>query len=70
MRAASQPYADRAWCVASDVDLQSTSLGGSAECVQQLVDDAQLEVLAVGAQQSLVMDADTINPEPRGEYRG
>ena len=44
--------------------------GGSAESVQQLVDDAQLEVLTVGAQQSLAMDADTINPEPKGEYRG
>lgn len=61
---------DRAWCVASDVDLQSTYLGASAECVQRLIHDGQLEVLPIGADQSVAMDADTINPEPEGEYRG
>jgi hypothetical protein len=62
--------ADRAWCVASDVDLQSTYLGASAGCIKQLVQDAQLEVLPVCADQSVAMDADTINPEPKGSYHG
>lgn len=59
---------DRAWCVASDVDLQSSYLGATAECVGQLIDDGQLEILEVAADQSVMMDGDTINPEPREEY--
>lgn len=61
---------DRAWCVASDVDLQSTYLGASDMCIQSLIDDAQLEILPVDRYQSVARDADTINPEPEGEYQG
>lgn len=59
---------DRSWCVASDVDLQSTYLGATAECVGQLIDDGELKISEVAADQSVAMDADLINPEPLGEY--
>jgi hypothetical protein len=59
---------DHAWCVASDLTLQSTYLGGSAECVTRLIDDPELEVSRAGSGQSVTMDADTVNPEPAGEY--
>ncbi len=58
---------DRAWCVATDVDLQSTYLGGSAECVARLLNDEQVEVMPVSAEQSVTIDADTINPTPFGD---
>ena len=58
---------DRAWCVATDVDLQTTYVGGSAGCIGRLVDDDQLEAWAVPAHQSLTIDADTINPPPTGD---
>lgn len=57
---------DRAWCVATDVDLLSTYIAGSSPVCQALVDDAVLEVLPVPADQLLTWDADTINPPPDG----
>jgi hypothetical protein len=61
---------DRSWCVATDVDLQTSYLGATAECVQDLIDDGQLEIMEVSPDQSVTKDADTINPEPLGEYAG
>jgi hypothetical protein len=37
--------ADRAWCVATDVDLHSTYVGGSAALVRDLTGDPRLEAL-------------------------
>ncbi|MFG2501074.1 hypothetical protein ACGFSB_23040 [Streptomyces sp. NPDC048441] len=44
---------DRAWCVAGDVDLVSTYVGGSAACVADLVATPGLEAFAV-AERALV----------------
>jgi hypothetical protein len=57
---------DRAWCVATDVDLMSTYIGASANCVADLVADEQLEALEVTPQQTLTFDTDAINPVPEG----
>lgn len=38
---------DRAWCVVTDVDLRSTYVGGSEECVTALLSTAGIEALAV-----------------------
>ena len=57
----------RAWCVASDVDLQTTYLGASADCIDRLLDDEQLEVMPVPADQSVTLDGDTINPTPAAD---
>lgn len=59
---------DRSWCVATDVDLNSTYIGASVDCVQALVGDDQLEVLPVDAEQTITFDTDIINPEPDGSY--
>jgi hypothetical protein len=59
---------DRCWCVVTDVDLNSTYIGASLDCVQALVSDDQLEVLPVTAEQTITFDTDTINPEPEGSY--
>jgi hypothetical protein len=48
--------------VATDVDLQTTYLGASAVCVEQLLTDERLEVMPVTPEQSVTIDADTINP--------
>ncbi|MBG0825750.1 hypothetical protein HS048_34260 [Planomonospora sp. ID91781] len=60
---------DRAWCVATDVDLMSTYIGGSGECIAQVVADAQLEVLAVDVDDALGWDGDRINPAPADRDR-
>lgn len=41
--------ADRSWCVATDVDLKSTYLGGSRECVSVLTSNNRLEVFEASA---------------------
>ena len=36
---------DRAWCVATDIDLYYTYVGGSKECIQAVLDHPDLEAL-------------------------
>jgi hypothetical protein len=58
--------ADRAWCVATDVDLRSSYVGATNAVVNALLADPELEVMRVTADTRLTADADTINPEPAG----
>jgi hypothetical protein len=56
--------ADRAWCVATDIDLLSTYVGGSAACIADLLATEGLEAAPASAEQSTSFDADTVNPQP------
>jgi hypothetical protein len=56
---------DRAWCVATDIDVMSTYVGGSHDVIQTLLSDERLEVLLVPVDQSVTWEADTINPLPK-----
>jgi hypothetical protein len=58
--------ADRRWFVASEVDFDSTLIGGSAALAGELSDAQGLECLAVAPSASLAADADEINC-PRNE---
>jgi hypothetical protein len=55
---------DRAWCVGTDIDLMTTYVGGSEQCIEALLADERLEVLRVPVDQSVTWEADTINPLP------
>jgi hypothetical protein len=55
---------DRAWCVASEIDLMTTYVGGSAGCIAALLADQRLETLPASIDQLVTWDADTINPLP------
>jgi len=55
---------DRAWCVATDVDSMSTYVVGSRQCIAALLDDDELEVLPVSAEQTVTWDGDRVNPTP------
>jgi hypothetical protein len=55
---------DRAWYVGTDVDLMTTYVGGSAACINALLDDGQIEALAVPVDQSVTWETDTVNPVP------
>jgi hypothetical protein len=57
---------DRAWCVGTDVDLNSSYIGASKESIDALLANEQLEILPVTADQKISFDADTINPKPEG----
>jgi hypothetical protein len=58
--------ADRAWCVATDVDLMTTYVGASRRCVIAITTDPNLEALAISVDQGVTWDTDVINPAPVG----
>lgn len=53
--------ADRAWFVATDIDLDSTYIGGSGECIDALLRHPALEAVPAEYRASVAMTADTIN---------
>jgi hypothetical protein len=57
--------ADRSWLVASEVDFDSTLVGGSAELIAAIVKSPELEAWEVEPTDSLAIDADKVNT-PRG----
>ena len=52
---------DRAWCVASEIDFDSTIVGGSRELIEDVLSDANLEAWPIQPADSLAHDADPIN---------
>jgi hypothetical protein len=56
--------ADRAWCVATDIDLMTTYVSGSHDAIQALLDSEQIESLPVPVDQSITWEADAVNPLP------
>jgi hypothetical protein len=57
--------ADHSWLVASEVDFDSTLVGGSAELIQAIVDSPKLEAWRVEPTDSLAADADKVNAASR-----
>jgi hypothetical protein len=53
---------DRAWCVATDIDLMSTYVGGSTACVAELLGTPGLE--AAPASPDDAVTTDPVNPLP------
>jgi hypothetical protein len=59
--------ADRSWLVATDVDLMSTYVGGSAACLAELAGTDGLEVVPAQPGDLVTYAADRINPVPDRE---
>ena len=55
---------DHAWCVATDIDLMTTYVGATEECVDALLNTSGLEALPATRDQRLTWDSDTVNPRP------
>ncbi|MQA10934.1 MAG: hypothetical protein GEU98_20735 [Pseudonocardiaceae bacterium] len=55
---------DQAWCVATDIDLISTYVCGSAELVDELLTSSDLDVYPAGPEDPIHLRADQINPYP------
>jgi hypothetical protein len=53
--------ADRSWCVATEIDLDSTLVGGTAQLVAELIAHERLEAFRVQPEDSLQHDADRLN---------
>ena len=59
---------DRAWCVATEIDLPETYVGGSKACIERVVADDLLEAMRTRADARVDINADSLNPpvaEPR-----
>lgn len=57
--------ADRSWCVATEIDFDSTLVGGSRDLVAAVLAHPRLEAWPVTEDDSLAWDADTINSGQR-----
>jgi hypothetical protein len=55
---------DRAWCVATEIDLDSTYVGGSQALIPALFDDPRFEAWPAEPDDRVDAGADTINPTP------
>jgi len=56
--------ADCAWFVASEIDFDSTLVGGSTDLIRDVLDAPGLDAWAVGPDDSLAYDADHVNEIP------
>ena len=54
--------ADRAWCVATDIDLYDTYVGGSRDCVETVLGSPDLETLPTTLDARVDIGGDTVNP--------
>lgn len=52
---------DRAWCVASEIDFDSTLVGGSQALIEDLVNSSRLEALMIQPGDALHDHADQVN---------
>ena len=52
---------DRAWCVATEIDLLDTFIGGSDECIKRILACPDLETFPVTIEARIDFGADTIN---------
>jgi len=57
--------ADRAWCVATEVDFDWTYVGGSTECIAAVLGNPDLEALPARLSDGVSWVSDRINPTPR-----
>lgn len=55
---------DRAWCVASEIDLAYTYVGGSKELIEEIVEHPALEALACDIRDGITYDSDKVNSSP------
>jgi hypothetical protein len=55
---------DRAWCVATEIDLKSTYIGAHRACLQDLASLPGVEAATVAADLGVDWLSDTLNPRP------
>jgi hypothetical protein len=52
---------DHAWCVATEIDLDSTYLGASLACVEELLANTELEAMPLDVTAGITADSDPLN---------
>lgn len=61
---------DHAWFVATEIDLDSTYLGASQACIEELATNSDLEAMPLNVTAGITADSDTLNPAPPGDLPG
>ena len=61
---------DRAWCVATDIDLYDTYIGGSQECIGSILNNPVLEALPADLDARIDLGSDLINAPESTEGDG
>jgi hypothetical protein len=63
---------DHAWCVATEIDLDSTYVGASEACIEELLTNSELEVAPLSVTAGITADSDDFNPaavsDPPGRF--
>lgn len=62
--------ADRAWCVATEIDFNTTYVAGTQGLVDALLACEALEIYQVEPTDGVAYDGDTVNPVPNDPYGG
>jgi hypothetical protein len=57
--------ADRSWYLATEIDFDSTLVGGSAKLIEAILSEPSFEALSIDRQAMLTWDADRVNPPLR-----
>jgi hypothetical protein len=55
---------DRAWCVATEIDFETTYVGGTRACIAELTGHPDLEAVAVDPADGITWVSDQVNPAP------
>ena len=55
---------DRAWCVAAEIDLNTTYIGCGDACREAILDESVLEALAIDPVSGIDWKSDPVNPWP------
>ncbi len=55
---------DRAWCVETEVDFMSTYVGGTRQCIAELIARDDLEAVTVEPSDGIAWAGDLLNPPP------
>jgi hypothetical protein len=57
--------ADQAWCVASEIDFNTTYVGGARACIADVLAAPGIEALATVVEAPIDFTSDEVNPRPR-----
>ncbi len=52
---------DRAWCVATEIDMMSTYVGGTASCIEEIIADEQFEAWQTDLDHRVDINGDYVN---------
>ncbi len=60
---------DRAWCVASEIDLNSTYVACDEACAEELLSAPELEALRIDSATGIDITSDRLNPQPELDWK-